>query len=240
MSNFIYTGCDELNQTEENLPNVNKNIVNNICKIINQEKESNQILDFGAGIGTLSQILKDRDFGEITCFEIDLKLANECKKRGFHVITKEEELAKYKYDFIFSSNVLEHIEDDDGAVKLIKKVTKEDGKIFVLVPAFRFLWTRMDERVGHIRRYKMQELANLFNRNGFLVESVKYTDFFGVLALLVVKILGYNQSGILGGGKSLKFYNKFIYPFSIKLDFIFSKIIGKNLVLIAKNKITDL
>ena len=80
---------------------MNKNIVNDICKIINEKKEFNRILNSGTGIGSFTQIRKGRDVGEMSRFGKDLKISYKCQKRRFHVITIGEELAKYKYYFIF-------------------------------------------------------------------------------------------------------------------------------------------
>ena len=65
-----YSGLRELLNTEEGLKKYNKHIVSLFLKDVLINKNI-KIADFGAGIGTLSQIIKDYTKSNITCVEID-------------------------------------------------------------------------------------------------------------------------------------------------------------------------
>ena len=86
----------------------------------------------------------------------------------------------------------------------------------------------MDKKVGHYRRYSKKQLKELFSENGYKVNSCRYFDFLGYFAAFAYKYL--NSNGEIDT-KSLVFYDKFIFPFSLFLDNFFSYFIGKNLIL---------
>ena len=230
---FKYSGADELSITENSLPKYNEYIVKCILASIEDKARRPEILDFGAGIGTLSKLLQTKTNSAITCFEIDAKQAAICKKKGLVVYDNFQKLEGQSFDLIFSSNVLEHIRDDFEVVKQLRKLLKPNGILFTYVPAFNFLWTDMDTKVGHIRRYSKTRLRNLMLENHLQIESIKYVDCLGVLAMLTVQVLGFNSAGGLGDSKSLHLYDNFIWPISRKLDLAFNKIAGKNLMIIA-------
>ncbi len=76
-------------------------------------------------------------------------------------------------DAVVAFDVLEHIEDDEAAVREIHRVLRPGGLALIAVPADPRLWSAHDEAVGHVRRYTRPELVDLFARNGFTVERVR-------------------------------------------------------------------
>lgn len=231
--NFEYSGTPELKETENSLPAYNSYLVNNIAKLVPKNKAEFRVLDFGSGIGTLATLLHDKVNAQVFCFEIDQEQSAECNRRGFRTFSDEKQLLEEKFDLIYSSNVLEHIEDDYAAVFKLHSILKDDGVIFTYVPAFNFLWTEMDTKVGHHRRYNKTQLRNLFLQNNFKIEKIRYVDCLGVLAMLLVKVIGFNSKSGLGNSTSLKFYDKIVWPTSKILDVVFKSLIGKNLLCIA-------
>ena len=67
-------------------------------------------LDFGAGIGTLSQIFEKKTGVKPIYIKIDNKNKSYLREREFRVF---DDISKVglNVDAVFSSNVLEHIED---------------------------------------------------------------------------------------------------------------------------------
>lgn len=61
---------------------------------------------------------------------------------------------KNTFDFVFSFEVLEHIEDDEQALSLWASWLKDKGYLFLSVPAHVKRWGPDDEAVGHFRRYE--------------------------------------------------------------------------------------
>ena len=74
------------------------------------------VIDFGAGIGTLSLIFRDKFNIQPLCLEIDKANKEYLEKRGFSIVDELDD----KVDLFFSSNVLEHIEDDLSVLSEMK------------------------------------------------------------------------------------------------------------------------
>jgi SAM-dependent methyltransferase len=66
-----------------------------------------------------------------------------------------------RYHVIGMFDVIEHIEDDAGALKWAAEHLEPGGILVVSVPAFQFLWTEQDEAAHHFRRYVPRQLLGL-------------------------------------------------------------------------------
>lgn len=71
-------------------------------------------------------------------------------------------------------DVIEHIERDAEALRSLRGMLAEDGRIFATVPAHRWLWSSVDREAGHFRRYTVRQLRRVFADAGFEVEFCSY------------------------------------------------------------------
>ena len=196
-------------------------------------KNVKKCIDFGAGIGTLALIFREKFNISPVCIEIDEDNIDYLKKRKFKFF-RNLKSAPPKNDLIFSSNVLEHIKDDQDILKLMKKKLKKNGILFLYLPAKMLLWSGMDEAVGHYRRYEFREIKMKCEKAGFIIKKIHYVDSIGFFASLAIKFFGYDINDGLGSKKSIKFYDKYIFPISKIFDKLgFKHFIGKNLLIIA-------
>lgn len=79
-------------------------------------------------------------------------------------------------------NVLEHIEDDAGALARLATLVRPGGTVVMFVPGYEQLYGDFDRRVGHVRRYTPKVLAEAFTRAGLEVEVTKPVNLLGGLA----------------------------------------------------------
>lgn len=70
-------------------------------------------------------------------------------------------------DVVLSMEVLEHIEDDDSALKNWFDLIRPGGHLLLSVPAHQRRFSAEDEMVGHFRRYDKRPLARQLTRIGF-------------------------------------------------------------------------
>ena len=229
-NNTEYSGLEELINTEV-MKNYNQSIV---AKSVKSSNSLNQVVDFGAGIGTLSLIFKQTYGVDALCVEIDDENKKYLSKRKLNHVNTLHEIDG-NVDLIFSSNVLEHIEDDVSVLGNMKEKLNKNGEIYLYLPAKMLLWSRLDEEVGHYRRYELSELRRKCEQVGLKIHILHYADSVGFFASLLMKVVGYNSESGIGSVKSLKFYDKWIFPISKILDNIgFKYLFGKNLILLAK------
>jgi len=228
-----YSGLDELLTIENSMPRYNGFIVD---KFINNYDIGNntEIVDFGAGIGTLSQVIHEKTGISPSCIEIDKINKSYLVDRGFSVFDDIEEIGNL-VDVVFSSNVLEHIEDDLGILKKIFGRLNENGIVFLYLPAFQMLYSGLDSKVGHYRRYNKKNLLQKVRACGFEVTHCEYADSIGFFASIVIKIFGYGGEHGIGSQKSLKFYDRYLLGISALLDSAGIRfLLGKNIFLIAR------
>jgi SAM-dependent methyltransferase len=84
-----------------------------------------------------------------------------------------------RFDIVGMFDVLEHLEDDLGALRALRLLISDGGRLIMTVPAGRALWSYFDEASMHVRRYEIEELADKLTRTGFEVEFL--SPYMGVL-----------------------------------------------------------
>ncbi|MCF8057849.1 MAG: class I SAM-dependent methyltransferase [Bacteriovoracaceae bacterium] len=224
MPEFVYDGTEVLKNLTEAV-----NYNHSLRDLVIKESLPGDVLDFGAGIGTFSDLLKDELNPK--CLEIDKKQAGILKQKGFVVVDSLEE---NKYDYIYSLNVLEHIEDHHNIVKDLVKALKPGGKLLIFVPAFNILFSDLDKKVGHFRRNRTNDLRELLKENNTSIKKLKYFDFIGFFFALVFKTLRFKTDKI--NKRNVVIFDRLFYPLNYLLDPIFSSILGKNAYVVVKKR----
>lgn len=177
-----YKGTKTL-EVLEGADNYNRWIADRIRKHINSPA-----LEIGAGTGNISEeLLKVND---LTLTDNDpelLKILGEKFSSNKKVrieqldISKDFSKVKNRFKTVYSVNVLEHIKDDRKALINMHKLLEIGGRVVVLVPANKRVFSYLDRQLGHYRRYEKKELWEKLNRAGF--EDIKI-NFFNIAGLL--------------------------------------------------------
>jgi len=204
------------------------------------------LLEFGAGIGTIATLLKTTKGLKPKCLEIDPNLKHILVDRGFKCYDSMEQIDEL-FDGVYTSNVLEHIEDDVRALQQIRSVMKPQACLVVYVPAFQCLYSSWDNSVGHHRRYNKKDLLFKLDVAGFDVTKVIYVDTLGFFASFAARIFRYKKPAKVKNEKIenyhvadtrvLILYDRLFYRVSQIFDFIgFRYVLGKNILAVAKLK----
>ena len=242
-----YFGKSELLVSENSLASYNQFIIKEFIKFSKLDRSSSKngngitfrTLDFGAGYGTLALIWRELTGQKVECLEIDTEQLREIEARGF-IGWNSIDLVENRFKFIYSSNVLEHIENDQECLNELVTLLEHGGRIGIYVPAFMVLFSDLDRSVGHYRRYERKELIRKVEDAGLMVVRCKYVDSLGFFASLVIRVLGWKSVGNIGSASSLKLYDTLIFPISRRIDKItFGRILGKNLLLIAEKNTSN-
>ena len=188
-----------------------------------------RILDFGAGRGDFARSLRERGH-EVVCVEPEPALQPILQELGLEAHLTLSEIRSKSVDGIYTLNVLEHIEDDEATLTQLHDRLSERGLIFIYVPAFQVLFSSMDRRVGHVRRYRLGELVTKCRRAGIVVQKARYCDSLGFVASLVYKLTNRRDGTI--NLRSLVLYDQAIFPISRLIDTATGKLFGKNIWLV--------
>jgi len=221
MSNSEYTGRDNLEVMRE-ARNYNKYLLSIITA---SATKHDSLVDFGAGNGTFSFPLASAGY-RVICVETDAVLCAGLAGQGMTVLNDLEQVEDGSIDYIYSVNVLEHIEDDTGIVALWYRKLRPGGTLMVYVPAFQVLYSVMDHKVGHIRRYSKAELCQKLSDAGLERIESRYADSIGFVATLAYKLFGEGDGSV--NLRMLRLYDRWVFPFSRLLDVITHEIGGKN------------
>ncbi len=232
--NTSYAGVSELWANEANLPRYNLDIVRKLSKLVSLNA---RVLEFGAGIGSLAQIWAKQKGIKPICLEIDSKLKKIIQDRGFECYASLDDIED-QFDLIYSSNVLEHIEDDQKALEGLYQKLNPGGVLALYLPAFQYLYSDFDAAIGHYRRYGKAELSEKLITANFTIEKCEYADSIGFFAWLTTKTKKHDRNSKKSNDGQLKFYDQYIFPVSRVLDgFGIKYMFGKNLLAIARKPI---
>jgi SAM-dependent methyltransferase len=210
--------------------NYRRHLVREVAAVAGQPRAEMGLLDFGAGIGTYAIDLRDAGYS-VSCIEIDAGLRERLTARGFDAHGHPREVAD-PVPVAYTFNVLEHIEDDRAALRELRQAIQPGGSLIVYVPAFPMLYTSMDRKVGHFRRYRRRDLIDTVVDAGFDVESCRYADSLGFAATLAYRLIGSKEGDITG--RSVRIYDRYVFPISSALDPVTRRLFGKNLLLVAR------
>ncbi len=89
------------------------------------------------------------------------------------------------FDLAGAFDVLEHIDDDLGALRGLHRAVRPGGHLLLTVPQHRWLWSAADVQAHHVRRYRRAELVDRVKQAGFQPERVTsfVTSLLPVMAL---------------------------------------------------------
>ncbi len=137
--------------------------------------------------------------------------------------------------YLYTLNVLEHIENDAEALRAIFHALRPGGRCLIYVPAFPILYSSFDRRLGHFRRYRRRSLAALVRSQGFAIEEATYKDSIGFAAALVFRLVAKPDGSVSEAAISI--FDRFLFPLSAELDRIMGRICGKNVLICARKPI---
>jgi SAM-dependent methyltransferase len=87
-------------------------------------------------------------------------------------------LADACVDGVTGLNVLEHIDDDDKALREIHRILKSGGLAHIEVPADPTSFDLYDEVLLHFRRYRLRDIVAKATAIGFTVRKATHLGFF--------------------------------------------------------------
>jgi SAM-dependent methyltransferase len=74
------------------------------------------------------------------------------------------------FDLVCALDVVEHIDDEDGALSELSRVAAPGAAFLLSVPLHPSHWTAFDEFVGHRRRYEPKRIVTKLSEHGITVE----------------------------------------------------------------------
>jgi SAM-dependent methyltransferase len=140
-----------------------------------------RVLDIGCGPGALISELGALGF---EAFGVDrsakaLELGRQLERHspGMSIRPQLDEKWKGTFDIVMSFEVIEHLQDDVGALREWREYLKPGGKMIISTPAHPSRWNAADEWAGHVRRYEKLQLIKAVESAELNVELVECYGF---------------------------------------------------------------
>ncbi len=194
-----------------------------------------RVLEVGAGLGATARILCKRQKTWIA-LEPDPALAQRMRDEiaagrlpaicEVRVGSLDDLDASDLFDTILYIDVLEHIQDDRGALEHAAARLDRGGYVVVLAPAHQFLYTAFDQAIGHFRRYNRGMITSL-EPSGLRLSRFEYLDSVGFLASLGNRWLLRSSSP---SASQIKVWDRFMVPLSRYLDPLLQRRFGKSVL----------
>lgn len=141
-----------------------------------------RVLEIGAGIGNLTRrlaprrelyIASDIDPGHLARLAARMAHRPQVRTARIDLGCREDFLPwAGQVDTVICLNVVEHVEDDEMALRNIFEVLAPGGCAIILVPEGPGIYGELDRVLGHCRRYTEPELREKMERAGFAVERL--------------------------------------------------------------------
>ena len=160
-----------------------------------REHLGNIVLEVGAGTGRISRLIAEEDRSrQLVLVEPSPTLFPHLRERMSGFSNVELRQAEFEdaissgegFDTVVAVHVLEHIEDDQQAVRRWCQALVPGGRLILLVPAIPFLFSRLDAQIGHFRRYLKGSLSDLFGEIPGQMDELRYTNAMGILPWLIM------------------------------------------------------
>ena len=147
-----------------------------------EEKRSLKILDCGCGDGYYTNILSTIDNLNIIAIDsnpIRVKRAQKkCQNVSFYCMAISEltEKINKKFDLIWFSQVIEHIEDDEGVLKLLNNLLDDDGILIIGTPNEGSILYSLKQKItnyrnnsDHVHFYTLNEITQKLKKCGYKI-----------------------------------------------------------------------
>lgn len=146
-------------------------------------------LDVGCGTG----INLDEAGGEPVGVDTSMTALTFCRRRCLGRLVNADganlPFADRSVERITAIGVIEHIEDDVGALREWARVLRPGGQLTLLTSAYAWMWSGHDVSNHHIRRYRARDVSVLLNSVGLAPVQVSYVNSLLFAPIAIVRLI---------------------------------------------------
>jgi SAM-dependent methyltransferase len=155
-----------------------------------------RVLEVGCGtghnLGWLSEV------GPARGVEVNPGAVQWARRAGREVEVGDLEALPFadgEFRLLACLDVLEHVSDDRGALREMRRVTEPGGALLLTAPAYPRLFSAHDEAAGHRRRYSRRRLIELARDAGWAPELSTHFNLFLLPVSAPLRLLGRRRRG---------------------------------------------
>jgi len=183
------------------------------------------ILEVGCSGGPLLLALRAVGFQQLTGIDISEKGIALAKTRGLTNVSVMDgarlDFPDQSFDLLIASDVLEHIQDEQQALREWSRVLRPGGCAIIFVPAYQQLWSQHDVANHHFRRYTKATLRHALIQQNLQVNRLSYWNlslFFPTYFVRISQRLIRGQRPLSSTGTGdLHYLPRFLNHFLVRL-----------------------
>ncbi len=150
-----------------------------------------RILDAGCGSGR--NMVELARHGTVTGVELSQTSVDIARGRGAGEVIAgsvlDVPLPDASFQLAVTLDVIEHLEDDLGALRELRRLVAPGGALLVTVPAYQWLWSGHDEINHHHRRYTRRSLRAVAEQAGWKQARTTYFNSLLLPVAIMLRIL---------------------------------------------------
>lgn len=167
------------------------------------------VLDVGCGQGDNFELLcHGRTVSRVAGVDVSHEALERARRRhpGVELSALDICLASLprRFDLVHAALLLEHVEDDDVAVRNLAAMTKDHLLVSTMAGDYG-RYRRWEQKVGHVRNYRVGEVEAKLERAGLVVRTSVYWGFpfYSPLARLAQEATGAGAHPFGAGSRTL-------------------------------------
>ncbi|MEM2195279.1 MAG: class I SAM-dependent methyltransferase [Candidatus Methanomethylicia archaeon] len=225
--------------------------------LLNLGTRNDRLLEVGCGVGhTSNKLSKLTEVVGVDLSEKAIEIASKSSRAYF--VRADIQILPFRdnsFKYAVAKDVLEHVLDDDSALRELNRVCKDNGILIIYVPHVlhpvnfsaeslvkKLVGYTIDPSASHLRRYSLFEVVKKLERNQFSTLAVWYFSHFALSLITLVGVISYDL--FLRKRKNITrtglFLIKLMFNIFEKLGMfeekVFKNLPGAGLFGIAKNK----
>ena len=183
-----------------------------------------RVLEIGCGIGNFTNLILDRE--AVLAIDIEPGCIEKLRQRfpnreNLNALTCDigspvfPALEDFRADSCVCLNVLEHIQDDRGALLRMADVLAPGGVVILIIPAFPALFGTIDDLLGHYRRYTRASISKLAQAAGLKVEKAHYLNVPGFFGWWInAHVLKRREQS----ASQIEFFDRYVVPLASRVE----------------------
>ncbi len=208
---------------------------NDVIMKLAAPQKNEVVMDVGCGSGILTKQLLQQGY-KVVSIDGDkdaVAYTKKVNKETYFVDITKKIRVRQKAEVLVLADVIEHIKDDDAAVKSVADFMRPDDRLVISVPALQFFWTKNDEVRFHFRRYSKKGLRSLVEKHGLRVQKMRYWNMAGIPAIVWQKLTGTYVNYVAMSESRM---NKFLLQYFLKVENKLPVPVGLSLLCVAVKK----
>lgn len=150
-----------------------------------------RVLDVGCGTGANGPVLAARSAFAVGLDASPIPLGLGERSHGARVRADAGALpfADASFDLVVALDVLEHLDDDAGGARELRRVLRPGAPAVIFVPALQLLWGLQDDVSHHRRRYHKTQLREVVAAAGLQIQRLTFFNSILFPPILAARLL---------------------------------------------------